>query len=445
MTRRSRRSPRPPARVPAASPPVAGRPVPDTAGDRPGGPPHLCSSSPTALPQVDRDRRRLWPTLIERLARRHRAVRDRRRARLGIPLLASRLPRSSCVARRRHRAHRPDPVRRRPERRVRAARARRSATPSGSSTPPAKTWPASPSSACARRCCSTPSSPAGCSTTRGSGSRSWSRSCSASGCARSTRRSTGRGARFPSRGSSTPPSTSSCWSSCATSSPRSSTTAGKREWAEQEFAAWARLEPADAAPRALAPDVGDPSRPRPPRARTTCARCGSCATTSPGAATSRPTGSSPIARSSRRPRQRPRRATRSGGSRASRRAAGSATCASSRPDRRGSRAPGDGAASACRRQPTARPRRACGPTRTRPRPHGWADAARPCRHWPPKSDLPQENLVSPDAVRRLAWEPPAEVTAESVASALTGSGARAWQVDLVAEALADAVSDPESA
>jgi ribonuclease D len=54
-------------------------------------------------------------------------------------------------------------------------------------------------------------------------------------------------------------------------------------------------------------------------------------------------------------------------------------------------------------------------------------------------DLPQENLVPPDSVRRLAWQPPAEVSEASVAAALRGSGARDWQVGLVSRPLADAL------
>jgi ribonuclease D len=47
-------------------------------------------------------------------------------------------------------------------------------------------------------------------------------------------------------------------------------------------------------------------------------------------------------------------------------------------------------------------------------------------------NLPAENLLQPDAVRRLAWQPPAEVTATSVAGDLVGYGARSWQVELTA-------------
>jgi len=52
--------------------------------------------------------------------------------------------------------------------------------------------------------------------------------------------------------------------------------------------------------------------------------------------------------------------------------------------------------------------------------------------------LPAENLVAPDAVRRLSWEPPSPVTPETVAAALAGYGARPWQAELTAEPLARA-------
>ena len=44
--------------------------------------------------------------------------------------------------------------------------------------------------------------------------------------------------------------------------------------------------------------------------------------------------------------------------------------------------------------------------------------------------LPAENLVQPDAVRRLAWQPPDPVSAETVAASMAGYGARPWQVGL---------------
>lgn len=56
-------------------------------------------------------------------------------------------------------------------------------------------------------------------------------------------------------------------------------------------------------------------------------------------------------------------------------------------------------------------------------------------------DLPQENLLGPDAVRRLAWAPPDEVSAATVADALASYGARPWQVELTAEPLAAALTE----
>ncbi|WP_020575745.1 ribonuclease D [Actinopolymorpha alba] len=53
--------------------------------------------------------------------------------------------------------------------------------------------------------------------------------------------------------------------------------------------------------------------------------------------------------------------------------------------------------------------------------------------------LPLENLLAPDSVRRLAWDPPAEPTAEAVSAALRVRGARRWQIELTAEVLATAL------
>ncbi|AZS74676.1 ribonuclease D [Streptomyces lydicus] len=58
-------------------------------------------------------------------------------------------------------------------------------------------------------------------------------------------------------------------------------------------------------------------------------------------------------------------------------------------------------------------------------------------------NLPQENLITPDTVRRLCWEPPAEPTQESVAEVLSGHGARPWQIEQVAPLLTEALlTDP---
>ncbi|MFL6055230.1 MAG: HRDC domain-containing protein [Actinoallomurus sp.] len=53
--------------------------------------------------------------------------------------------------------------------------------------------------------------------------------------------------------------------------------------------------------------------------------------------------------------------------------------------------------------------------------------------------LPTENLLQPDTVRRLAWDPPENVTPESVGVVLTALGARSWQVELTARPLAKAL------
>ncbi|MFJ4909784.1 HRDC domain-containing protein [Streptomyces sp. NPDC093249] len=53
--------------------------------------------------------------------------------------------------------------------------------------------------------------------------------------------------------------------------------------------------------------------------------------------------------------------------------------------------------------------------------------------------LPQENLITPDTVRRVCWEPPTAGTA-GVSAALSGYGARPWQVELVTPLLVKALT-----
>lgn len=55
-------------------------------------------------------------------------------------------------------------------------------------------------------------------------------------------------------------------------------------------------------------------------------------------------------------------------------------------------------------------------------------------------NMPQENLITPDTVRRVCWEPPVVADAEAVAGALEGYGARAWQVEQVTPVLVEALS-----
>ena len=54
--------------------------------------------------------------------------------------------------------------------------------------------------------------------------------------------------------------------------------------------------------------------------------------------------------------------------------------------------------------------------------------------------MPTENLLPPDAVRRVCWEPPEPADTDTVATALAGYGARPWQVGLTAGPIAEAVN-----
>src|SRR5262245_46357054 len=97
---------------------------------------------------------------------------------------------------------------------------------------------------------------------------------------------------------------------------------------------------------------------------------------------------------------------------------------------------------------------ATGPTTGPPPPRSWPDrdpdaAARltasraVVTELAKRHDLPAENLITPDLIRRLAWEPPAELSLATVSATLTEGGARAWQVDLIATQLADALASPD--
>jgi ribonuclease D len=88
-----------------------------------------------------------------------------------------------------------------------------------------------------------------------------------------------------------------------------------------------------------------------------------------------------------------------------------------------------------------------------PPPHRWAErdpvaAARlaRCRQvvigTAKAHNLPPENLISPDFIRRLAWSPPDEVTPQTVADTLLGFGARNWQVALIADGIAAFLPPP---
>ena len=88
-----------------------------------------------------------------------------------------------------------------------------------------------------------------------------------------------------------------------------------------------------------------------------------------------------------------------------------------------------------------------------PPPHRWAErdpvaAARLARcrevvtRLATEHSLPPENLVAPDAIRRLAWTPPRPVDAGTAGAALAATGVRPWQVGLLADELAVALIDP---
>ena len=63
------------------------------------------------------------------------------------------------------------------------------------------------------------------------------------------------------------------------------------------------------------------------------------------------------------------------------------------------------------------------------------------------NSIPIENLISPESIRRICWSPPAHSTITrdevGVRAALASLGARPWQIDLVAGALADALLERE--
>ena len=55
-----------------------------------------------------------------------------------------------------------------------------------------------------------------------------------------------------------------------------------------------------------------------------------------------------------------------------------------------------------------------------------------------ESKIPLENVLTPDTLRRLAWNPPLELSTESIGTELQQMGARAWQIDATAQVIHDA-------
>ena len=56
-------------------------------------------------------------------------------------------------------------------------------------------------------------------------------------------------------------------------------------------------------------------------------------------------------------------------------------------------------------------------------------------------NIPLENLLTPDTLRRVAWKPPQELSVYNVALDLAELGARGWQIDATAQVIHDAFVD----
>lgn len=56
-------------------------------------------------------------------------------------------------------------------------------------------------------------------------------------------------------------------------------------------------------------------------------------------------------------------------------------------------------------------------------------------------NIPAENILTPEVLRRLAWSPPHPLDVEGIHTALVGLGARQWQVDALAQVILDAFVD----
>ncbi|POH73228.1 HRDC domain-containing protein [Arthrobacter glacialis] len=93
-------------------------------------------------------------------------------------------------------------------------------------------------------------------------------------------------------------------------------------------------------------------------------------------------------------------------------------------------------------------------TNTPPPPRVWAErdpeaAARYATARQRLSDLaeeiniPGENVLTPDFLRRLCWRPPSSISVESVSAQLSELGARPWQIEKTAELLTDSLLNPE--
>lgn len=62
---------------------------------------------------------------------------------------------------------------------------------------------------------------------------------------------------------------------------------------------------------------------------------------------------------------------------------------------------------------------------------------------PPGRTAAGGDLIARYSIRRLAWQPPAEITDDTVAEALRAFGAREWQIGLLLPALTEALRTPQ--
>lgn len=100
------------------------------------------------------------------------------------------------------------------------------------------------------------------------------------------------------------------------------------------------------------------------------------------------------------------------------------------------------------------------PSDTLPPPRAWVDRnpeadarlkqARPAvEERAAELSMPTENLLTPEILRRVAWDPPAPADAGTIAESLRALGAREWQIEqiaqIVAEAFVRAVQRPDEA
>jgi ribonuclease D len=89
------------------------------------------------------------------------------------------------------------------------------------------------------------------------------------------------------------------------------------------------------------------------------------------------------------------------------------------------------------------------PSDSPPPPRAWADrnpaadarlkAARPLiEQRATELNMPTENLLTPELLRRVAWQPPLPMDADSIGRALADLGTRDWQIAQTAQLIADA-------